>query len=1261
MKKDNRLPRKLVSCALAVVLACTPLTAAAQTAQTTAAEAGGFSASFADPVRNQRMKVRTWWPSADITAEEIAAEVKEIADAGFGGIELIGITESFAGRGQSVIDPEVNGWATDNWNKAVETLMQEAEKYGISVDLTIGPRWPAGIPNLDPNSDAAYRVLKYAASVQTLEAGSSTLTLPEAPSDQAELVAVVSAKYLGSTNTVAAGGGGWPGGGPGGPGGSSKKTVTEHMQIDESTLKVIPLDQIDTEKGTFTVDGAEAGDYAFFTYWAVASNQTSGDTSPTAYVINHFGLSGTEAILNFWEDHMLTDAVKAHFEKYGGDIFEDSLELSSADLPWCDGMAEYFQENHGYSLLESLPLLVGKLSSGSSVTKTADADIGEGDNKVTAGSEYNYKFDVAAKDTAEQAVILDDYATNLNDMYIENHIIPIQKWCASHNIRYRAQAQGTSDNNWVDSIEAASYLDVAEGETLGMSKSPDAFRSLAGAANMSGKGIVSVEIGAEFGALYQVSWQRLTELVNRVASVGVNQYVLHGFATRSQYCSNTKWPGWMPFDEPRFSETWNNTNPAWDYMSELTDYVSRLQTALQYGKAKVDFAVYRDDLGIRTDEGNTKGVLYLDEKAVPSENPATAVGYSYNYLSPSNFKLENGVVENGMLNPDDAGYRALVINNETDMELADAQQILTYAKEGLPVVLVGQTPVTDGTHGAEDDEAVQAVFAELKTMANVAAVADEADLPAALKSLGVQPSASYDACNLITQHRRSEDADLYFLFNQTSFYDYSSNNVYHDDNAVIHTTVTLEGKGQPYQLNPYSGEITQIAEYKDNGDGTISVDVTLMDGEATILGLTADRNYFGSFSTIQAVNNGETGKLVVKDGQVVLQTSEAGDYDVTVNGLRTTGTVDEVAAPISLDSNWSLTVTSYQPGDQAKLDSKDENYDPTQIDKVVLPTVALDTLKDWSQIEGLENISGRGEYTTTFTLEGKFDGAMLDLGEIYDGILAVYINGQKLPPVDQFNHIVDLGQYVVQGENTLKVITGTTLAKAVRAAGGNCAPRDSFTAYPTTYGLLGGVKITPYVQAALSGVLSDVAVKLSGPADATPAAESLTYQIGVAGAEKLATATLYISVDNLKNPVAEGLNGWYIIAQKETDGVLQVLLANNDGLSGDGDLLAVTGETTGKLGAAGLTVTKAVLSSYLDEREIFVNADLTGASVRTEIAYSTYDVNQDGCVDQLDITRAQRAYGTSDGDDRWNALADVNRDGTVDINDLILILNHYGD
>ena len=40
-----------------------------------------------------------------------------------------------------------------------------------------------------------------------------------------------------------------------------------------------------------------------------------------------------------------------------------------------------------------------------------------------------------------------------------------------------------------------------------------------------------------------------------------------------------------------------------------------------------------------------------------------------------------------------------------------------------------------------------------------------------------------------------------------------------------------------------------------------------------------------------------------------------------------------------------------------------------------------------------------------------------------------------MPAIDQFNHILDLGSYLVPGENTLTIRTGTTLAAAVRKAG----------------------------------------------------------------------------------------------------------------------------------------------------------------------------------------------------------------------------------
>ena len=52
-------------------------------------------------------------------------------------------------------------------------------------------------------------------------------------------------------------------------------------------------------------------------------------------------------------------------------------------------------------------------------------------------------------------------------------------------------------------------------------------------------------------------------------------------------------------------------------------------------------------------------------------------------------------------------------------------------------------------------------------------------------------------------------------------------------------------------------------------------------------------------------------------------------------------------------------------------------------------------------------------------------------------------------------------------------------------------------------------------------------------------------------------------------------------------------------------------------------------------------------------AYHPCDVNRDGVVDLLDVTRAQRYFGTDD------PTCDVDGSGTVDVADLIMIMNNY--
>lgn len=54
------------------------------------------------------------------------------------------------------------------------------------------------------------------------------------------------------------------------------------------------------------------------------------------------------------------------------------------------------------------------------------------------------------------------------------------------------------------------------------------------------------------------------------------------------------------------------------------------------------------------------------------------------------------------------------------------------------------------------------------------------------------------------------------------------------------------------------------------------------------------------------------------------------------------------------------------------------------------------------------------------------------------------------------------------------------------------------------------------------------------------------------------------------------------------------------------------------------------------------------------------DVNGDGAVDNLDLSRLDKAYGSKPEDSNWDSEADINRDGVVDILDLSVLGKNYG-
>ena len=117
----------------------------------------------------------------------------------------------------------------------------------------------------------------------------------------------------------------------------------------------------------------------------------------------------------------------------------------------------------------------------------------------------------------------------------------------------------------------------------------------------------------------------------------------------------------------------------------------------------------------------------------------------------------------------------------------------------------------------------------------------------------------------------------------------------------------------------------------------------------------------------------------------------------------------------------------------------------------VLP--AWQTLTDAPSLAGK---SGRGTYTATVNLPPGWTGghgAYLDLGQADDTAI-VTVNGHDAGRIDQVDggRRVDVGPFLVSGQNTIVVRVSTNLFNATGGA-------------PQNYGLIGPVRLIPYGEA----------------------------------------------------------------------------------------------------------------------------------------------------------------------------------------------------
>ena len=1039
--------------------------------------------------------VRWELPLGNTTDEELIREVNALHDAGFGVLEMTAtgqprgeIPEGYPHAGENYA--AVYGMGSVEWSRTLQTVLREANKLGMRVDYHVSVNNGSNkhVPGISPNDEAASKELVHVAapvegalpelSAITPEAKTfiSNVDGSEQPLEQnlyAVLLVNVISKgeerevYKTMDGSVTNGGGY----------GEETFTATLDVLDFDSIVDVTALytDASEEDKAAVqaAVDALGEGNWEVIGFWWRGDCTTIANvTEFPSYKINYFSMAGTQALIDYYKNEIFRfgqegfEDMEELVAANGGNIFADSY---GANANWANELPAKFEEVTGESIVRYLPAIIYPSGSGRGGDKT-----------------FGYAF----SDGSEEKV-MNTIRECMTQLLIENELDPLVEQLNAIGLQYRDQVVYATSR--LDMIGAAAHLDIAEGESLNFVDSADYFGAMASAAHLLDKEIVSTEHGATFGptmGTYAYTNDMSIRQANRIVPGGVNQYIMHYYSYNDLDYPETpiaQWPGFSAMGS-FFSESWRDNLPTWEFVNIMTGYFSRLGEFMRAGLVKRDVAVYKQSYfyprHIR--------IFWLDEALQDA-------GYTYDFISDGLLDFEQANVTDGILAAETAGYKALIFNADGKRDAQDIavdqisvkaiEKFAEYAQAGLPMVMVGSYPTGLFTIDNADDQArYEAALDILVDAENVVMVDTEADVPAALKALGVIPNAeNLEPTRITSYHTEDEGISYYYLYNQSNNYftemaDEFTASVGHygntyDDGYTASTQVALTGEGVPYLFDLYNGAVKRIAEYAVDEAGRVVLDVTLEKNQAMLVALApADLLDDG----LAEAGNGtvEGAELIYADGALAVRATESGDYTVTLAD----GTEKTVAVAVKDGAqlgDWTLSVKSYVN----KNDLSVVGAAASEMAYVNYDGIALDALKAWTEIgevaatatyeDGateevtvdLATLSGIGTYTTTLTLPEDWtanDGLFIDLGDPYD-LAKLTVNGTEVPTIDQISFVADIGAYVQPGENEIVIATDTTLSNALV----HLRPDWYGEAKVNGYGLLADVTVQPYAVAGL--------------------------------------------------------------------------------------------------------------------------------------------------------------------------------------------------
>ncbi|KAJ8082407.1 hypothetical protein PM082_008262 [Marasmius tenuissimus] len=970
-------------------------------------------------------KWRYWIQDSFVDPEVLRRDVTEMSKVGSSGFELLSY-QSYGG--DALIDPTDAAFGSDAFLDVTKTLAQAAKDNGLTMDLTLGPNQGAGVPVKPEDVDQEGMLTELVFGSHFLNPGESfdgplpdPVIIPfvdaegiirSANTTQKFLIAVIGAQLV-----------------------KGQDRNATRVSLDFATV----VDLTDQVQNSATVswtpesDGTSQSVLLAYYYRRSGFPEARGGFNGSAddkpgswgsFVIDHFSAKGANISSSFIERNILSrDGIGELFAEpgVGGYMWQDSMEFKT-QVWWTPDLAKRFEERHGYSVNKALPVFHALVP---------------GHGEFSKGVDVNQTFDYGG--TTNAWALTEDYRDTLTSLYAE-YMLAFNDWAASIGLQFSNQP---AYNFQLDVGASAAIPAVPEIESLALPLI-DYARQLSGGVHLGNRPIFSSETGARFGRAMAFTMAQLLEDSKRQFAGYVNLLVIHGYSYSGAY-PETTWPGLCTFSYD-FADMHGPRMPAWNHYDGYMSYLARHQYILQSGVPKVDVALYR----------RAYNLTQYFVSPFPSDS-LILDGYTYEYVSPENFKLPGISVSDGRLAIEGPAYKAFVLSRIQNVTVDAAEKLVEFAEDGLPIVIAGGVPVgipgfdVDGTQS----ERVNQLLQQLTALPVVRVVDDEEAVPGALESLGVSPAAHIDpsSASLYTI-RRDEDSTVshFFLYNQ--------------DEVAINVTLTLEATGTPFILDAWSGDITPVAIWNATDEGHITIPgVQLAANQTMLFAVTSEDNFEGVSAPSVHISSADSDVFAsLGPVDVEIRSFTAGSKEVVLsNGQRRTVNLSLEGEIERELTGWQLNITAWTPP-----------ADLSQVDSVLVPHPVIDLshrgLVPWDQLEGHANTSGVGTYTTTFEWAHDKNGGVgiqLDFGVVVHTLKA-WLNGEVLPTADLTRPVVDITSFVREGTNVLRVDVASTLLNAVNAAPqvrslGQLRTDTAQMLLPNQhYGLVAPLRLIPY-------------------------------------------------------------------------------------------------------------------------------------------------------------------------------------------------------